>query len=324
MTDNKENIEHNASSWTPDVLGNGFQMCYVSQGKDYSGQVRCTIIRKKTEQDTAKGVLYIHGFSDYFFQEEMANRFVEQGYNFYAVDLRKYGRSLMPEQKMFQVKDMKEYFPDIQAGIDMMKADGNSDIVLLGHSTGGLSTSLYMQCMPDPAIKVLVLNSPFLAWNLSKPMVNLGIPLLKAFAGLFPNMKVKGDRSTNYASTLAKHLGGEWSYNTTWKPDVMPDVDAAWVRAIDNGQKQLQHGGINVPILLLHSDKSAYQGDTVERFRTSDAVLNVDSIAKAGRLLGADVEEAIIKDGLHDLVLSRKNVRDEVFNTIFRWLKRFV
>lgn len=320
MADNKENV----SLWIPDVLGNGFQMYYVPQGKDYSGNVRCTIIRKKAKTNTGHGVLYIHGFSDYFFQEEMANRFIEQGYNFYAVDLRKYGRSFMQEQKMFQVRNMEEYFPDIQAGIDMMKIDGNCKIVLLGHSTGGLSSSLYMQRMPDPAIKVLVLNSPFLAWNLSKWMIRFGIPLLKQIAGLFPNMKVKGDRTTNYASTLAQHLGGEWSYNTEWKPDVMPDVDLAWIRAIDNGQKLLQQGGINVPILLLHSDKSAKQGDTLEYFRTSDAVLNVDNIAKAGRLLGPNIEERIIKDGLHDLVLSRKNVRNEVYNTIFLWLEKII
>ena len=56
----------------------------------------------------------------------------------------------------------------------------------------------------------------------------------------------------------------------------------------------------------------------------SDAVLNVDSIAEAGRFLGSNVEEATIKNGLHDLVLSRKNVRDEVYNTIFRWLEKFI
>ena len=110
MTDNNENIEANVSSWMPDVLGNGFHMCYVSQGIDYSGNVRCAIIRKKARQNTERGVLYIHGFSDYFFQKEMANRFIEQGYNFYAVDLRKYGRSFTQGQKMFQVRNLEEYF----------------------------------------------------------------------------------------------------------------------------------------------------------------------------------------------------------------------
>lgn len=324
MSNNDRKYQESPITWTPDVLGDGFFMRSIRQKEDYSGSVQCTIIRKKANTNTCKGVLYVHGFSDYFFQKEMANRFIEHGYNFYAIDLRKYGRSIMPGQKMFQVKDMSEYFDDIQAGVDVMKEDGNSKIVLMGHSTGGLTTSLYMQYITDPAIKALVLNSPFLAWNLPKWKIRYGIPLLKELARLFPWLKVKGDRTTNYASTLAKHLGGERTYDIKWKPDVMPDVDAAWIRAIDEGQKQLRKGGIDVPILLLHSDKSAKRGDSIERFHTSDAVLNVDSIAKAGKQLGHNVEEVTIKDGIHDLVLSRKNVREEVYNIIFRWLEKTV
>ena len=32
------------------------------------------------------------GFNDYFFQAEMGRQFADSGYNFYAVDLRRYGR----------------------------------------------------------------------------------------------------------------------------------------------------------------------------------------------------------------------------------------
>lgn len=307
--------------WTPDILGHGFEMCHIPQGKDYSGRVRSTIIRKRAGEDVSRGVLYVHGFSDYFFQEEMADLFVERDYNFYAVDLRKYGRSYICGQKMFQVKDLREYFPDIQAGIDQMKEEGNDEVVLVGHSTGGLISSFYMQREPDDAVKGLILNSPFLAWNLPVLKVKVGVPLLKALAWLFPNFPVKSDGSNTYAMTLAKHLGGEWTYNTAWKPDVLPDVDASWVRAIDNAQKALRHGGITVPVLLLHSTKSAKPGASLAVFKKADGVLNVKSISAAGRLLGPQVKEVAIKDGLHDLVLSRKDVREKVYESMFRWLE---
>lgn len=313
------NTEYN-NNWTKDVLGEGFTKRHIVQPDDYAGRVRCTVIRHKASENTHCGALYIHGFSDYFFQKEMAIRFNEHGYNFYAVDLRKYGRSLMKGQKMFQVRDLREYFQDIQAGIDAMKEDGNSEIVLIGHSTGGLTTSLYMQCLPDPAVKALILNSPFLAWNLPSVMKKFGIPIIKLLATSFPNMKVKGDRSTKYAASIAEHLGGEWIYNTAWKPDVMPDVDAAWIKAIDDGQKALYNGHIDVPVLLLHSDKSAKQGDSAELCKKSDAVLDVKSIAEVGRKLGSTVYEIEITDGLHDLILSRCDVRNTVYNTIFNWL----
>lgn len=144
---------------------------------------------------------------------------------------------------------------------------------------------------------------------------------IKILALLMPGIRVKGDGTNHYASTIAKHLNGEWSYNINWKPDIMPDVDAAWIRAIDNGQKLLENGTVNVPVLLLHSDKSARQGDPKVYYHHADAVLNVQDIAAVGRHIGRQVEEVTIRNGLHDLVLSDKAVREEVYRTLFRWLE---
>ena len=36
--------------WKADHFGSGFEMRYVTQPDDYSGQVRCTVIRKQTSQ----------------------------------------------------------------------------------------------------------------------------------------------------------------------------------------------------------------------------------------------------------------------------------
>lgn len=308
--------------WKQDILGPEFEMASVAQPDDYTGKVRCTVIRLKSEECSSKGVLYVHGFSDYFFQKEMAHIFAAHRYNFYAVDLRRYGRSLVQNDQLFRVRDLHEYFADIQVAIDAMKSDGNSEIILLGHSTGGLTTSLYMMSKPDPSIKALILNSPFLTWNLPYLKRVLGIPLIK-FAGRFnPRLRIKGDGTNYYAASLARHLGGEWEYDKNWKPDVMPDVDAEWVRAIDNAQIGLKKGKIKVPVLLLHSDKSAYPGDGKNAYATSDAVLNVNTMARKGRNLGERVEEITIHDGLHDLVLSRKDVREKVYSAIFSFLSR--
>lgn len=308
--------------WKNDILGDGFEMTHVNQGNDYAGKVRCSVIRRKTAAKTTRGVLYIHGFSDYFFQKEMAMEYVDHGYDFYAVDLRRYGRSLQEGDKMFRVKNLREYFADIQAGVDIMKADGITEIILIGHSTGGLSTSLYMMEAPDPAIKGLILNSPFLTWNLSPAAIKLGIPVLKRIARFHPKFRVKGDGTNKYAATLARHLGGEWVYNTNWKPDIMPDVDAEWIKAIDDAQQGLKQGEIKVPVLFLHSDKSAKAGDSMEQYKTSDAVLNVKTMAATGRKLGKNVTEVIIPNGLHDLVLSKPSVRKSVFTAIFNWLDK--
>lgn len=307
-------------NWQTDVLGAPFEYAIVDGGRDYSGCVQCAVVRCLA-RNAKRAVVYVHGFSDYFFQRQMAEEFVAHGYSFYAVDLRKYGRALTEEQRRFEVREMSEYFPDIQAAIDTAKAGGYGEIILMGHSTGGLSTSLYMATCPDDAVKALILNSPFLAWNLPAPMRRVVLPVVSFLGRFFPRIPMKSNGTIDYHRSLSKKMGGEWDFDSRWKPDIMPDVDAGWIHAIDSAQKILRKGGIKVPVLLMHSDKSAYPGDGPRAYSSSDGVLDVRLIAEAGRRLGNDVTEVTIANGLHDLVLSRREVRAEVYTTIFAWLK---
>lgn len=307
-------------TWKPDILGKEFEYTLVNQGRDYSGDVRCAVVRRLAPE-AKRAVVYVHGFSDYFFQKDMAEEFVGHGYSFYAVDLRKYGRALLSGQRMFEVRDMREYFPDIQAAIDIAKADGYAEIILIGHSTGGLSTSYYMETEPDPAVKALILNSPFLAWNLPAIMRKAIVPAVSFIGRFMPKIPVKSGGTIDYTRSLSRRLGGEWDFDSRWKPDIMPDVDAGWIHAIDSAQRALAKGKVRVPILLLHSDRNARPGDSADKFASSDGVLDVNLIADAGRRLGNNVTEITIPEGLHDLVLSRPAVRAQVYRTIFNWLK---
>lgn len=308
--------------WMPDdEMGHGFDMMIFDQGTDYSGPVRCSVIRRLSSTPSKKGILYIHGFSDYFFQKEMAEHFARHGYNFYAVDLRKYGRSIMPGQRPFEVRDLREYFDDIRAGLATMERDGIEQIILMGHSTGGLTAALYMQTDPDRRIKGLILNSPFLAWNIPGIKGAVGIPALRSLGRLIPSITVRNSPDESYAHSLSADHGGEWFYRKDWKPDRLPDVDTAWIRAIDIAQKALRHGKITVPVLILHSDKSAYPGDSPEDFAKSDGVLNAKAISKAGRKIGHDVTDVTVRDALHDIILSRPDVRAAAFKAIFDWLE---
>lgn len=306
-------------NWLPDHLGDEFEMTVVEHPHDYSGSVTSTVIRRKCEKRD-KGILYIHGFSDYFFQKEMADVFTAKGYSFYAVDLRKYGRSLQPDQKMFQVRDLREYFQDIDSAIDIMKNDGISHIILLGHSTGGLTASLYMASDPPPFVRALVLNSPFLEWNISWIARKIGIPFISSIGKIWPNLKIRQPKDSGYAETLSDRHSGEWAYRTGWKPDILPDPDAGWVRAINKAQKSLRKARIHVPVLLLHSAESVRKGDEKEKYFHADAILDVRSISYYGRRLGDSVTEVEIKGGLHDLALSSEKIRAEYYRIIIEWL----
>ncbi len=305
---------------SPDILSHGFEAITIDQGRDYSGPVRCTVVRKLSGKSRGRAVLYVHGFSDYFFQAEMADEFVNHGYDFYAVDLRKYGRSLLPGQRMFEVRDISEYFADIDAALGVIHADGGREVALLGHSTGGLTTALYMAQRPSPLVKLLMLNSPFLAWNLPAPVRRFAVPAVGFISKLLPHLKVHQPADAGYARSLHAELGGEWNYRRDWKPDIMPDPNAAWVAAIDRAQKELRLCRIDVPVLLMCSALSAHRGDTASAYASADAILDVNAISEAGRALGPDITEAVFEGGLHDLVLSRPKVRAEVYGTMLGFM----
>lgn len=307
-------------NWQPDHLGKGFEMAYINHPADYSGKARSTVIRELSPEGSHKAILYVHGFSDYFFQKEMAQMFADHGYNFYAVDLRKYGRSLLKGQRMFQVRDLHEYFPDIESAIDIISKDGNTEMALLGHSTGGLISSLYMSENPSPLIKVLMLNSPFLDWNMPPFMKKVVIPVASALGRLFPNIHVHQKPDPGYAHTVSNRHQGEWEYRVDWKPDVLPDPDLGWIHAIQTAQKQLRKRTVKVPVLLMHSSDSVRKGDPLEKYFHADAVLDVETISYYGNRLGEDVTEVTFSGGLHDLALSKKPVREQMYSTMLEWL----
>jgi alpha-beta hydrolase superfamily lysophospholipase len=53
-----------------------------------------TLIKTKSTKGGTTAVLYIPTFSDYFWQRSIADTFADDGYHFYALEPRRYGRSL--------------------------------------------------------------------------------------------------------------------------------------------------------------------------------------------------------------------------------------
>lgn len=313
-----------ARQWHPDSLGAAFEYTTVDMPDDYSGKVVSTVIRELSPCDPKRGVLYIHGFNDYFFQSEMADRFVDSCYNFYAVDLRKYGRSYREGQLHCDARSISEYYPDIDSALCIMHSAGVDSVVLMGHSTGGLVVASYMNAKPSPMVKAVILNSPFLEWNMNAFMRKFAIPMVSCLGKLFPKMKISQGDGTAYGESLNKNFHGEWNFNVEWKTIHPRKVTAGWIRCISNAQSALKrHSFIQVPVLLMHSDKSVNASSWNPEVNSGDAVLNVKDIEKYGRRLGPQVTEATVPGGMHDLVLSSPAVRDAVYREIFSWLDRY-
>src|SRR3954469_21012011 len=154
------------SAWRPDRLLEGFESLELEFPDDYDGKVVATLVRLPGGDAPRGPVLYVHGYTDYFFQRHMAERFAAEGYAFHALDLRKHGRSLRAGQHPNFCKDLAEYYADVSAAIYEM----GPPVLLAGHSTGGLLCALYAdKCERDGSrtrrISGLWLNSPFFDWR---------------------------------------------------------------------------------------------------------------------------------------------------------------
>ena len=142
-----------------DVL-HGFMQETINLDDDYEGKVSAVLVSKKAKSETNKAVLYIHGFADYFFNDILADVYNNEGYDFYALDLRKYGRSLLGHQHPNFCKDMSEYFEEMDKAISIIRdRDGHSLLILNAHSTGGLTTSLYAHERKNKNTAKFLLNS---------------------------------------------------------------------------------------------------------------------------------------------------------------------
>lgn len=312
-----------ARIWEPDSLGDGIEYATVAMPDDYSGKVVSTVVRKLSPCASGRAVLYIHGFNDYFFQKEMADRFVDSCYNFYAVDLRKYGRSYQEGQLHCDARNINEYFPDIDSALSIIASSGVKQVVLMGHSTGGLVVASYMNDHPSPDIKAVILNSPFLEWNMSAFIKKVAIPMVCCLGKHFPGMKISQGDGTAYGESLNSQFHGEWSYNIDWKTIHPRKVTAGWIRCISEAQSALKNKSfITVPVLLMHSAKSLNASRWSPECHKADVVLNVKDISRIGRTLGLNVTEVTVPGGMHDLILSSLPVRNAVYDEIFSWLDK--
>lgn len=310
--------------WHQDILGAGFEARQINLGKSFDGPVRCTVVRKRAPEHTGKAVLYVHGFNDYFFQKEMAEKFAANGYDFYAVDLRRYGRSLQPWQYPFDVRNVNEYFTDIDSALRVVRRDGHSDITLSGHSTGGLTVLAFAADRGARAgVNRVVTDSPFLEWNFSGLYRNLLIPAVNLWGAISPSTKIDQGDCNAYAESLLKQFHGEWEYNTDWKMVYSPPVKAGWIRAISRAQSNLMKKGrnITVPVLVMHSSRGAHACSWDSACMNSDIVLNPKDIQKRGAKMGTRPVVATIDSGIHDLILSAPTVRAAAYDTIFNFIR---
>lgn len=303
-----------------DILGAPYTATTFTLEPDGEGEVVATLVHKPAAVRTDHAVLYVHGFCDYFFQTELAEFWNGQGYDFYALDLRKYGRSMRPHQTPCYTEDLRDYYEELDF-VWAVITDDHDDVVVSGHSTGGLVVSLWLNDRQHRPSAV-VLNSPWLDMQGDLVTRRALMPAVDAIGRRNPTWVVPRNVSGLYGESLLRRYSGEWDYNEAWKPVESFPVRAGWARAIRAGHARVAVGlDVRAPVLVLCSTLSSTpKSNTDPRIHSTDIVLDVEQIRRRAPLISTHTTVAMIEGALHDVVLSRAEVRANVYAEIDQFL----
>ncbi|WP_448059004.1 alpha/beta hydrolase [Cellulomonas hominis] len=314
-----------AGRWAPDVLGDDYKVRTLELAPDDEGEVVASLVRYAPPTPEplrpSRAIVYLHGWSDYFFQTGLAEYWHARGAAFYALDLRKYGRSLRPHQTPGYVDDLATYDEEIDAALHQIHRDLGlrARVMLMGHSTGGLISVLWADRHPGGASGI-VLNSPWLELQGSAVVRHVSGPAIAQLARFQPKAPLPNIDPGYYARTLRAADGGEWTYDEAWRPRNSFPVRAGWLRAIIDGHAHVARGlSITAPVLMLASTRTLISPRWSEDMRQADIVLDVELLARRAVQLGRTVTVVRIPGGLHDLALSPRPVRDHFYAEISRW-----
>lgn len=325
-----------AAGWGPDVLGRGYEQLRLPLTPDEPeepGEVVATLVRRLPRglfpRRSLRGVdvLYVHGWSDYFFQRRLGDYFAARGARFYALDLRRYGRSLRPGQLHGYVRSLRTYDEEIAAALAAMGPRRGRRLVLVGHSTGGLVLSLWAARHPGVA-SALILNSPWLEFQLGRLGRAAISPALELGARLRPRERIAPTVDLGFYWRAQQEVAVEndpTDPNPEWRPAQAPPPTMGWLDAVLDGHREVAAGlAIPVPVLVLLSTHSALPRRWSETLAAADTVLAVDEVARAALNLGTSVTVERIEGALHDVFLSRSAARERAYARLDRWVSGYL
>lgn len=317
------------TGWEPDVLP-GYWQCTIPLGPDPDGEgeIVATLVRRGPQPAAGRAVLAVHGYTDYFFHTALADHFADRGFTFYALDLRKCGRSHRADQTPHFTTNLAHYDDELNHALALIREQSDTEVLMYGHSAGGLILSLWLDRLrrqdaaAQAGVSGLVLNSPFL--DLHGPAI-LRLGVTSATIAALSRMRSKGvaraSGSGGYGSSLHRDYHGEFDYNLQWKPLGGFPVTFGWLHAVRRGQARLHRGlDVGVPNLILRSDHTVPESAEPAALQRGDAVLDVSQIARWAGCIGNRTSIIPVPDAKHDVFLSLPQPRQLAYRHLDRWL----
>jgi alpha-beta hydrolase superfamily lysophospholipase len=329
------------ATWAPDVLGPDFEQRVLPLAPDDEGDVCATLVRCVAPESSAavrhgrRGqinvVLYVHGWADYFLQAEAARYLTRMGFPFYAVDLRKFGRSLRPWQTPGYTDDLAVYDEDFLAALQAVREDiadvygdgARPTVHVLAHSLGGLIAALWADRNPEE-LGTLILNAPWLELQGSSIIRTIAMHLVDPLSRADPRRPLWLPEMPGYWQSVSAEAHGEWHLDPVWRPRASFPIRAGWAKAVLAGHAAVERRlHIPAPVLVMLSERTRIQIEWSAEMMESDAVINVEETAGRALRLGRRVAVFRYPGAIHDVFLSRRSVREEACRDLSAWLRGY-
>ena len=312
----------------PDILGEPYVARTVPLSLTDGGHapgVRdvATVVSRPDAGGRKRAVVYLHGFIDTFFHPVHEAAWHEAGWDFLALEMRRSGRSLRAGQVRDDIRILSVRDEEIALAVDLARERGAEQVVLLGHSTGGLQAALFAHDHPG-VVDGVILNSPWLDLGMGWFADTVASPVVDRLGVLAPHLKVATLGGT-YGEWLTDPLHGGHPIPEHLKPTIKLPVYAGFLRAVRRAQRIVQSGGstIDVPVLLAMSRRSGRRvSPGPADLSGSDVVLDVAMMRRSASLLGDDVTVLEVPGGVHDLALSHPDVAARYTGEIIAWAER--
>jgi alpha-beta hydrolase superfamily lysophospholipase len=327
------------TGWQPDVLPGYWQLTIpLGDDPDGEGRIDATLLRRGDGAPAADAVLAVHGYTDYFFHTSLADHFVGRGFAFYALDLRKCGRSSRSGLTPHFITDLARYDRELNRALEIIGDEtGSARVLAYGHSAGGLIVPLWLDrlrrrrssgAIDRAPVAGLVLNSPFL--DVPGPIPLRWPPtraLIAAIARLGDKRVARAPSETGggYGASLHRDYHGEFDYDLQWKPLGGFPITFGWLSAVRAGQAKLHRGlDVGVPNLILRSDHSVTEASDAAALQCGDAVLDVKHIARWAGCIGNRSTIIPVADAKHDVFLSMPQPRRVAYQQLDTWLDDYL
>ena len=247
-------------------------------------------------------IVLVHGLCEHSGRyEELAGFFQSQGYALFAFDLRGHGRS---EGRRGHARRMGLMRSDLeQALMHVRSTYTDADIVIYGHSLGGLLVAAHLVGDRSREIRAAVISSPWIRLVLTPPplLVRMSAVLEKIFPGVQVDSRID-----------PRELSRDASVGEAYRADplVHSRISARFFNEVLRAIKTVRTGAHNiaVPVLIMHGE--------------ADRITDFEASRSFSASIGRQATFISWPECRHEL--HHEITRDEVLQSVSDWLNRIL